>query len=115
MNKKLKNETDFKVTADNYEKLKTKGKLDSKITDDDTVELITTEGEDDEEKDTSEIDSLYSGSDDRAIEYGVQNENFEKLLESLKRGGSKVVKLSESVNPRIKVKDLKNYYKNVKK
>lgn len=62
--------------------------------------------------DRSEIDSLYSGSDDRGVEYGVRYEGFQRVLEKLKKGGAPRIKITENINPRIKKMDLINYLKN---
>ena len=68
--------------------------------------------EDDE--DTSEIDSLYSGADDRSIEYGIKSEDFDRLMEDLKQSSSPTIKVNENVNPRIKKSDLISYIKTKK-
>lgn len=94
-------------------------------------------------KDSSEVDSLYSGADDRRIanesddketngelddlydkdeeraerasEYGVKNEsNFDSLMSELEKRGVKSINISENVNPRIKKSDLISYLKNKK-
>ena len=70
--------------------------------------------ETDKDEDTSEIDSLYSGSDDRAIEYGIQQEDFDKLMEELKKSNSPKIKVNENINPRIKKSDLINFVKTKK-
>ena len=71
---------------------------------------VVLETKDDEE--TSEIDSLYSGADDRAIEYGIQQEDFDKLMEDLKKSNTPKIKISENINPRIKKSELIDYVKN---
>lgn len=73
------------------------------------VVLESMDGGDD---DTSEIDSLYSGADSRAIEYGIQHEDFDKLMEDLKKGNTPKIKINENINPRIKKSDLIEYVKN---
>ena len=87
--------------------------VEPRLKDGDKVSITTTESTDKDE-DTSEVDSLYSGADDRAIEYGIQNEEFDKLMEELKTSGRPTIKVTESINPRIKKGDLINYIKNKK-
>lgn len=70
---------------------------------------VVLESKDDE--DTSEIDSLYSGADSRAIEYGIQQEDFDKLMEDLKKRNTPKIKINENVKPRIKKSDLIEYIK----
>ena len=58
------------------------------------------------------IDSLYSDSDNNKIEYGISNDDeFEGLMERLKINGSKKIKISENIKPRIKKNDLITYFK----
>lgn len=51
---------------------------------------------------------------DREVEYGVKSEDFDKLMEELKKSGAPKIKIAETVNPRIKKADLINYLKNKK-
>ena len=67
-----------------------------------------------DDKDSSEVDSLYSDADDRGVEYGIQNEDFDKMMEELKESGSPTIKVNEGINARIKKSDLVNYLKNKK-
>ena len=105
--RKPTNEVEYSVDDDDFNQVVPK--INQQLKDGDKIN-ITTESEEDD----SEIDSLYSDADDRAIEYGVRNENFDKLMSELKKSGSPAIKLSESINPRIKVKDLLNHLKNKK-
>ncbi len=75
---------------------------------DSTVELRT-----EDDRDENELNGLdFDERDSDAIEYGIQNEAFDELMEDLKESGSPTIKLAESVNPRIKVKDLIKHLKN---
>jgi hypothetical protein len=67
-----------------------------------------------DDKDSAEVDSLYSGADDRGVEYGIQSEDFDKMMEELKESGSPTIKVNEAINARIKKSDLVNYLKNKK-
>lgn len=52
---------------------------------------------------------------ERGDEYGVTvHEDFDKIMEELKKSNAPVVKLSENIRPRIKKSDLINYIKNKK-
>tara|TARA_R110000796_G_scaffold58413_5_gene134903 strand:- start:12149 stop:12682 length:534 start_codon:yes stop_codon:yes gene_type:complete len=48
---------------------------------------------------------------DREVEYGVKSEDFDKLMEDLKKSGGPKIKIQETINPRIKKSDLINYIK----
>lgn len=77
---------------------------------DSTVELTS-----EDDRDKNELNGLdFDERDSDAIEYGIQNEKFDKLMKELTESGSPTIKLAESVNPRIKVKDLINHLKNKK-
>lgn len=62
-----------------------------------------------------DVSSLYSGADDRGIEYGIRSESkFDSLMEALNKKGVKTIDIKENVNPRIKKGDLIEYFKNKK-
>lgn len=98
----------YSVTKDALEDISPE--LEKAVEDGDTVKVTQNENEGDD----NEIDSLYSDADDRAIEYGIKNEAFDQFLESLDKKKTLQINISESVNPRIKKKDLINYIKNKK-
>lgn len=116
LRKKIEEEgVTYSVTKDSLEDISPE--LERAVEDGDTVKVTQNESKGEENED-NEVDSLYSDADDRAIEYGVKNEAFNKLLESLGQSTSPKVNIneniSESVNPRIKKSELINYFKNKK-
>jgi dihydroxyacetone kinase-like predicted kinase len=57
-----------------------------------------------------ELRGLY-GDDERSereMNYGVQNENFDAMMDKLGKSNSPIVNIKENVNPRIKKQDLIN-------
>jgi len=59
-------------------------------------------------------DDLFTQQDSDKVEYGVKNEDFDKLMEDLKKSGAPKININEKINPRIKKSDLINYIKNKK-
>tara|TARA_R110000851_G_scaffold196444_1_gene347339 strand:- start:11095 stop:11568 length:474 start_codon:yes stop_codon:yes gene_type:complete len=110
--------TEYGVESDEFDKIMPV--VGPRLKDGDTVNISANEStikeDDKEDKDTSEIDALYSGADDRAIEYGMQSEDFDKLMEELKESGRPTIKVNENraINARIKKGDLISYIKNKK-
>lgn len=109
------NGTSYGVESDEFDKVMSV--VGPRLKDGDSVNISANEStikEDDE--DTAEVDSLYSGADDRAIEYGMKNESFDKLLKKLKESGRPSIKINENkkINAKIKKSDLINYIKNKK-
>jgi len=107
--------TEYGVESDEFDKVMPV--VGPRLEDGDTVNISANEStikEDDE--DTSEVDSLYSGADDRGVEYGMKNEDFDKLMEELKESGGPSIKVNENrtINAKIKKGDLINYIKNKK-
>tara|TARA_R110000796_G_scaffold11198_5_gene37384 strand:+ start:8907 stop:9398 length:492 start_codon:yes stop_codon:yes gene_type:complete len=62
-------------------------------------------------EDEDELGGLYSGADSRSVEYGVDSngEDYQSLVNKLNKKD-----VNESVNPRMKKKDLINFIKNKK-
>jgi len=104
-------ETEYGVDKDDFDEVMPQ--VEPRLKDEDRVEITTTESvNEDEDEDTSEIDSLYSGADDRGVEYGIKNEGFDTLMKELKESGKPSIKVNENINAKIKKSDLINYIKN---
>jgi hypothetical protein len=81
------------------------------------INIVQTEGEEDDtkDKDKAEIDQLSGGDTaENSVEYGMQYEGFDDVMKELEDKDKHVVNIKEDVKPRIKKKDLINYIKNKK-
>jgi len=112
MAKKIKEE-DYNMTIDTAIDQKDEVKKLVDVTPDAEINIVQTEGEEDDAKDKAEIDQLSGGDQaNNSIEHGIQYEGFDAVMKELEDKNKHVVTIKEDVKPRIKKKDLVNYIKN---
>jgi hypothetical protein len=90
-----------RIVGNAYSELKAKNLVNIELREDDTPE---------------ELRGLYGDEErvERAEEYGVKTEDFNTMMEELKKSNAPSINISENINPRIKKADLVSYLKNKK-
>lgn len=101
------NEAGYSIKKDDIDEIMPE--LEPQLDADDSVRITNENENDDDIPEVPDEERM-----EREFEYGVKNETFDKLMETLNKQKVPTIKLTESINPRIKVKDLIKHLKNKK-